>query len=414
MKTTFYFVRHGETLFNDLQIMQGKCDSPLTETGILQAEEISSALRHEHFDHVFCSSSERAYDTANIICRYHDNVPVGLKELKEFDFGELDGEPIQVFKDRIQPHRMVDDWTDVGGENVEMFKERADKAFERMLAACKDNDTVLIVSHGSFFTHLMKTHFANVDQQEYIHRMNAQNRHFVPNCSVSKFVYEDGVYTLIQEPMTPDEYRQREDKTVHFVYVRHGETVFNRQQRMQGHCDSPLTDKGIQEAEVRAKKLKGMHFDKAYTSSTERARDTAKILLRDRDIEAIPDKRLREVFYGEAECLKYPEHMDTFLPAHLNNDWSVYHGETYADLEKRLHSFFRDAVDACDDGDTVLLSGHGDLYMVIAEYLFGIKKEDLYRQAETAGKNPAGNCGMFCFDYHNGKYSYEKLMHEES
>ena len=94
MKVTFYYVRHGETLFNDLRIMQGKCDSPLTVKGIEQAEETASVLRHVHFDHVFCSSSERAWDTAQMICRYHDNEPVCLKELKEFDFGELDGEPL--------------------------------------------------------------------------------------------------------------------------------------------------------------------------------------------------------------------------------------------------------------------------------------------------------------------------------
>ena len=60
MKVTFYYVRHGETLFNQLRIMLGTCDSPLTDNGITQAEEIASVLRKHHFDHVFCSSSERA------------------------------------------------------------------------------------------------------------------------------------------------------------------------------------------------------------------------------------------------------------------------------------------------------------------------------------------------------------------
>lgn len=413
MKVTFYYVRHGETLFNDLRIMQGKCDSPLTDKGIKQAEEIASVLRRHHFDHAFCSSSERAWDTAKMICRYHDLEPVCLKELKEFDFGELDGEPIDKFQHRIQPHRMEDDWTDIGGENVAMFKERADRGFEKMLACCHDGDQVLMVSHGSYFMHLMKSHFANMDQQEYIARMNEAGKPFIPNCGIAVFTYQDGVYTLDMEPMTAGEYRLREDRTVNFVYVRHGETVFNVQKRMQGYCDSPLTENGIRQAEERAEKMKDIHFDAAYASSTERTRDTAEILLRGRNLQAIPDKRLREVFFGSYESLKYESRMQEMMPMHMKNDWSRVNGEDPRSLKKRLREFFRDCIDSAADGDTVLLVSHGDLYMVILEYLFGIKKEDLYAMAEKAGRNPAGNCGMFCFQYHNGKYTYEKLMHEE-
>ncbi len=413
MKVTFYYVRHGETLFNDLRIMQGKCDSPLTDKGIRQAEEIASVLRRQHFDHVFCSSSERAWDTAKMISAYHGMEPVCLKELKEFDFGELDGEPIDKFQHRIQPHRMEDDWTDIGGENVAMFKERADKGFAKMLAYCHDGDQVLMVSHGSYFMHLMKSHFANMDQQEYIARMNDAGKPFIPNCGIAVFIYKDGTYTLEMEPMTAEEYRQREEKTVNFVYVRHGETVFNVQKRMQGHCDSPLTENGIRQAEVRAEKLKDMHFDAAYASSTERTRDTAEILLSGRNLQAIPDKRLREVYFGNYESLKYEERMAEMMPMHMRNDWSRVNGEDPRSLKKRLGEFFRDCIDSAADGDTVLLVSHGDLYMVILEYLFGIGKEELYAMAEKAGKNPAGNCGMFCFQYHNGSYTYEKLMHEE-
>lgn len=42
MKVNFYYVRHGQTLFNRLGRMQGMCDSPLTEQGIEDAKEIAS------------------------------------------------------------------------------------------------------------------------------------------------------------------------------------------------------------------------------------------------------------------------------------------------------------------------------------------------------------------------------------
>lgn len=413
MKVTFYYVRHGETLFNQLRIMQGTCDSPLTENGIAQAEEIATVLRKYHFDHVFCSSSERAIDTAKMISAFHGIEPVCLKELKEFDFGELDGEPIDIFRNRIQPHRMEDDWTDVGGENVALFKERADRGFAKMLPYCKDGDTVLMVSHGSFFMHLMKTHFANIDQQEYIRRMNAERKPFIPNCGVALFTYEDGVYTLDMEPVSAAEYRLKEDKRVNFVYIRHGETEFNVQKRLQGYCDSPLTDKGIRQAEERAEKLKDIHIDKAYTSSSERTRDTAEILLKGRNLKAIPDKRLREVYFGNLESRKYEAIMDEIMPMYMINDWSPVEGEDPAAIKRRLYTFFRDCVDSADNNDTVLLVSHGEMYMAILEYMFNIKKEELYARAELTGRNPAGNCGMFRFAYNNGEFTYDRLMHEE-
>ena len=45
-----------------------------------------------------------------------------------------------------------------------------------------------------------------------------------------------------------------------FTLMRHGETRFNVQERIQGRCDSPLTERGIQEAQEAAEKLKDIHF----------------------------------------------------------------------------------------------------------------------------------------------------------
>ena len=62
--------------------------------------------------------------------------------------------------------------------------------------------------------------------------------------------------------------------------MRHGETLFNTQKRVQGWCDSPLTENGICQAE-QAKQYfakKGISFDAVYSSTQERATDTAKIV----------------------------------------------------------------------------------------------------------------------------------------
>ena len=86
----FYYVRHGETIFNVKNLSQGSCDSPLTKNGIQQAEKTKEKLRDVCFDKVFSSSSERAMDTANIILEGHQNQVVPLKGLKEMSFGYLE------------------------------------------------------------------------------------------------------------------------------------------------------------------------------------------------------------------------------------------------------------------------------------------------------------------------------------
>ena len=410
MKLTFYYVRHGETLFNRIRRMQGMCDSPLTEKGIAQAEDTASALQKIPFDRCFCSASERAYDTADILCRFHDGlVPVPLKELKEFDFGELDGKHIDEFMDQIQPNRMKDDWSHVGGENVERFRIRAGKAFEKIISSCRDGDTVLLVSHGSYFMHLIKT-LIEYDQQDYIRRMNEQKRPFVPNASVSVFTWEDGVFDLVREPVTADEFRALEHRHVDFYFVRHGETKFNTEKRLQGLCDSPLTEKGIAQAEAAAEALKDVPFAKAYCSSLERTRDTAQIILRYHDIEAKPDKRLREVFFGSYEAMEFANIRDELMERHIHTRWKDLGGEDKEDVSGRILSFFREAADSADDGDTILLVSHGDMYLCILETLFHKNKADVYAEAEKAGVNPMPNAGIFRFAYDDGRFAVTEMM----
>lgn len=91
--------------------------------------------------------------------------------------------------------------------------------------------------------------------------------------------------------------------------MRHGETMFNRQHRIQGWCDSPLTDRGREQARVMGALLRerGAHFDAAYCSTAERASDTLELVLAELEPARRPDtyerlKGLREMFYGDLEA----------------------------------------------------------------------------------------------------------------
>ena len=87
-----YLMRHGETLFNTQKRVQGWCDSPLTENGILQAEQPSSTLQERYFfDAVYSSTQERATDTAKIVAP--DYSVTQLKGIKEMNFGSFEAQP---------------------------------------------------------------------------------------------------------------------------------------------------------------------------------------------------------------------------------------------------------------------------------------------------------------------------------
>ena len=66
--------------------------------------------------------------------------------------------------------------------------------------------------------------------------------------------------------------------------VRHGQTLFNQQKKVQGWCDSPLTQEGIQQAIAVSKTLQSIPFEYAYSSTSERAMDTMHYILQDRDV----------------------------------------------------------------------------------------------------------------------------------
>ena len=350
MAIYFTFVRHGQTVFNRIDRMQGRCDSPLTEAGIRQAENTASALRNEHFDHIFCSSSERAWDTAKIIAAFHEEEPLPMKELKEFDFGDFDGVLKEDFREIIEAHRTADEWTDVHGENVELFGKRAEKTFEKILSMCSDGDHVLLVSHGSFLSHMLKT-LIDYDFDDYLNRMNRIGRVLVPNCSISEFVYEDGKYTLTREPATADEYRASLKKELCVVLAETGETIFEKAGRKEGWSDSSLTEEGIRKTYETAEEMKDIPFDCALVSTAERARDTADILLEGRNTPVLYEKELRERYFGLLEGDEKINMADI-------EDESRYEMESMKELKERAARMMRMIYDISFDQDSILVVTH--------------------------------------------------------
>ena len=109
--------------------------------------------------------------------------------------------------------------------------------------------------------------------------------------------------------------------------MRHGETLFNTQKRVQGWCDSPLTENGICQAE-QAKQYfakKGISFDAVYSSTQERATDTAKIVAPEYTVTQL--KGIKEMNFGS-----YPNIVQVHDP--LKISWSHTVAKIFARLGK--------------------------------------------------------------------------------
>ncbi len=158
--TTFYIVRHGETEWNVQGLMQGHTDSPLTETGLKQAQKLAKELRHIHFDSAFSSDLLRAKRTAEIIALEKEIAVQATKKLRERHFGKYEGRPLEEFRalfGRWQELRYKERLKEKPSEDAESIEEVISRTitFIRETAIAFPEQTILLVSHGGVMRNLM-------------------------------------------------------------------------------------------------------------------------------------------------------------------------------------------------------------------------------------------------------------------
>lgn len=130
-------------------------------------------------------------------------------------------------------------------------------------------------------------------------------------------------------------------KETNIFLVRHGETEWNLQQKLQGNQDSPLTPNGIQQAQEAKAALEPYSIDHAYVSPLQRARDTMTIVLEERSLAPIVSKNLREIHLGPWEGKTRKETASTHPDQYLAfwekpNLFNLPGAETFQQLQHRM------------------------------------------------------------------------------
>ncbi len=136
--TTLYLVRHGETVDNKAQIMQGQTHGRLNDTGRSQACAVRDRMRHVPIGVFVASDLHRAVETCELIAAPHGLPVVTTPLLRERDWGSFTGRFIPDLKDCPWPDDI---------ESLEQMKSRARK-FLDWIRADYAGQTVLAVGHG--------------------------------------------------------------------------------------------------------------------------------------------------------------------------------------------------------------------------------------------------------------------------
>ncbi|HET6872637.1 MAG TPA: histidine phosphatase family protein [Sporolactobacillaceae bacterium] len=144
-----YLTRHGETIWNKEERLQGRANSPLTERGICQAEELANRLRDQPLDLIISSPSERTLQTAQIINSQHQLAIVQDEHFMEIDVAEWEGkkkaelDPEQAFLFWKQPHLYKSEL----GEDFYDVRERVLPRIKSILQEHPHKD-ILLVTHA--------------------------------------------------------------------------------------------------------------------------------------------------------------------------------------------------------------------------------------------------------------------------
>ncbi|RMC46813.1 histidine phosphatase family protein [Lactobacillus sp. ESL0225] len=182
--------------------------------------------------------------------------------------------------------------------------------------------------------------------------------------------------------------------------VRHGQTLFNVQHKIQGFCDSPLTELGIKQAQATKKEYfekLNIPLDEAHSSTSERAVDTLKLIT---NLPFKVHKDLREWNFGTYEG--EGEHLNPPLP--YNDFFVQFGGESQRQLTERINQAITTIV-TTSTKKHILIVSHG---AAIANFY---KKWAAYNSFER--KDRIKNCSVLKYNFSNGVFHFQEIFNPD-
>lgn len=186
--------------------------------------------------------------------------------------------------------------------------------------------------------------------------------------------------------------------------VRHGETDWNLQKRMQGQADNALNSTGEQQARIVADRLRKITFDAAFSSTLNRAAVTAEIILGEQKKILKQDARVMEIGFGPWEGEKISRVMEKNHPLHNffakpDQYFPPEGAESFYQLYERSGDFMQKVIFPLEDVcENVLIAGHGAWNQSILNPLKHIPMEEFW-------SHPLANCEVAVLDLTGARLS---------
>ncbi len=303
-------VRHGESLNNVAHVFEGiSPGSALSATGKKQAADAGAFLKNQKVDVIYSSPMKRAMETAEAIAKATGATIIVDDRLIETQFGPHEGtaynvEDLKAMKARRMAKaetRDTNGWHYLPGMEENVDVEKRISAFLRDILPAHRSKHLVVVTHGSPLTHLR-----GFFTQEDPYKLSVLP--LPKNAEPVAFYWDHDAQSEIDlHKHIVDDVKWPATKplkgAVSLTIVRHGETDWNRDKRIQGGGnDIPLNDTGRSQAEKLATTLKDEKFDAIVSSPMVRAMETAEILQKKLGLgEVVALEGLREHRMGEWE-----------------------------------------------------------------------------------------------------------------
>lgn len=190
-----YFIRHGETVYNNTGRLQGRTDIPLDERGIEEAQIAAKFFREKSiaFDRVYASPLSRARKTAQIVSGFPEDEIFIEDLIVEMNFGDQEGGyvmemPQSTMNLFYKPEKYI---PPRGGESIDALKVRCAKFLRnlgRTLQAEPGLQSVLVVSHGGVMRGLI-----SVMEHRPLEKFWVEN---IENCCTVAANFDHGVFRI--------------------------------------------------------------------------------------------------------------------------------------------------------------------------------------------------------------------------
>ncbi|MEZ4734227.1 MAG: histidine phosphatase family protein [Caldilineaceae bacterium] len=161
------------------------------------------------------------------------------------------------------------------------------------------------------------------------------------------------------------------------VLVRHGETIWNAEGRVQGQGDSPLTERGIAQAKAVGQRLQHESFTALYASHLGRVIDTARYIAAVTGHAITIDERLQERAYGIFEGLTHAEAMVKHAAVYqeyktnFSPDFAIPQAESTRQMLTRGQTVFRELAER-HPGERIVVVSHGSFLRFVLSDILGV------------------------------------------